>query len=176
VIRELLNKFDPRLSTKCDEWQFNDSSGELAAAEELFHDLRDTMCHNRGIGLSAPQVGIMSRAFVLGNPEDPSSVVAFFNPRVVDILGEDVYIEEGCLTYPGMFIRVKRPRAVRVRATDWRGETETFQFEGITARVFLHELDHLDGVTFVKRASPIHLEKARQQMKKLNRQRRRNAS
>jgi peptide deformylase len=74
-----------------------------------------------------------------------------------------------------MFVRVKRPRAIRVRSTSWRGETETFQFEGVTARAFLHELDHLDGVTFVQRASLIHLEKARSQMKKLNRQKRRNA-
>jgi len=169
VKRDLVSQYDPVLREQCTEWDFSES------AEDLFNDLRDTMCANRGLGLSAPQIGVRKRAFVLGNPEDPESVVGFFNPRVIDTLAEDVYIEEGCLSFPGMFVRVKRPRAIRVRSTSWRGETETFQFEGVTARAFLHELDHLDGVTFVQRASPIHLEKARSQMKKLNRQKRRNA-
>ncbi len=176
MIRPLLNQYDVILKSKCANWNFNNSDGgyttpdgELHTAESLFEDLRDTMQHNKGLGLSAPQIGINSCVFVLGNPGDTASIKEFFNPMVVDILGEDVYIEEGCLSFPGMFVKVKRPRAIRIRATDRTGDTTTYQFEGLTAHIFLHELDHLNGITFLKRASPFHIDRARSQMKKLNR-------
>ena len=183
MIRRLVSQYDVALSHECSAWDFNNPDGgymtpdgELHTAESLFEDLRDTMCHNRGLGLSACQIGLITRAFVIGDPEEPASVREFFNPTVVEVLGEDAYMEEGCLSFPGMFVRVKRPKSIRIRAADRRGDVSTYQFDGLTARVFLHELDHLDGLTFMKRAHPTHIDRAKMQMKKLNRQKRRNAN
>lgn len=141
---------------------------------ELFHSLRETMCKNRGIGLSAPQCGLSTSVFVMGNPDDPSSVVSVFNPKIIDIIGEEEYYDEGCLTFPGLFVRIKRPSAIRVRYTTHENVTDTIKFDGMTARVFLHEYDHLQGILYTERAKSYHLDKARRKQKIYLRQRARN--
>jgi peptide deformylase len=101
----------------------------------------------------------------MGNPSDPSSIISVFNPKVVDEIGEDVYYDEGCLTFPGLFVRMKRNSAIRVRYTTYQNFTDTIKFDGMTARVFLHECDHLLGVLYTDVAKPYHLEKAKRKQK-----------
>ena len=96
----------------------------------------------------------MVRAFVIGNPDDPASIIGVFNPLIVNYDEETVVYEEGCVSYPGLFIKIKRPRSIRVRYRGWNGEAGTSKFEGYTARVFQHEYDHLQGVLFVDRMDP----------------------
>jgi peptide deformylase len=132
---------------------------------ELANNLIETMKHYKGLGLSANQCGLPYRAFALWSA-DP---LVIFNPRVVDQTGEFVALEEGCLTYPNLYLKIKRPRAVKVRYEDAFGDTHTERYIGMTARGFLHEMDHLDGVIYTKRASPLHLSRAMNQKKQLDR-------
>lgn len=132
---------------------------------ELANNLIETMAKHNGLGLSANQCGLPHRVFVLWS-ETP---LVCFNPRIIDQTSEFVSLEEGCLTFPHLFIKVKRPKAVKVRFQDALGETHTEKFIGMTARAFLHEMDHLDGILFHKRASGPHLSRALNQQKILER-------
>lgn len=133
---------------------------------QLANDLIETMKENKGLGLSANQCGLPYRAFALWSA-DP---LVCFNPRVIDQTSEMVSLDEGCLTFPNLFIKIKRPKAIKVRFEDCYGDTHTEKFIGMTARGFLHEMDHLDGVIFTKRASVPHLNRAWNQKKILDRQ------
>jgi peptide deformylase len=132
---------------------------------ELYTALAETMRDNEGMGLSANQIGIRTRAFVMRAEE----IIGVFNPRVVDVSSETVMLEEGCLSYPNLFVKIKRPKSIKVRFTTPDGETSTKTFTGMTARVFLHELDHLDGIAHTSRANRYHLEQAKKLVKKINR-------
>jgi peptide deformylase len=162
---ELIKGTDLRLKETCPEFNFGTDhvmeDGTIITAHELYELLRDTMVANKGVGLAAPQLGIMTRVFVIGNPSEPESVIGVFNPIIVDYDQETVSYEEGCLSYPGLFVKVKRPRAIRVRYRGWNGEAGTTRYEGYTARVFQHEYDHLNGITYQSRANRYHLEQAR---------------
>ena len=161
---ELLKGNDPLLKETCPEFNFETGytmeDGTVIMGKQLYELLRDKMIENKGVGLSACQLGIMTRVFVIGNPSDPDSVIGVFNPRIVDYDEETVSYEEGCLSYPGLFVKIKRPRGIRVRYRGWDGEAGTTRYEGYTARVFQHEYDHLNGITFHSRANRFHLEQA----------------
>jgi peptide deformylase len=110
-----------------------------------------------GLGLAAVQVGVPYNIFAMrGNPEN----FVCFNPRIVQASEQQIVLEEGCLSYPGLIVKVKRPQHVRVRFQTPNGDTLTKQFTGMTARVFQHEMDHLNGVVYFNRASRYHREKA----------------
>lgn len=131
----------------------------------LSHQLVELMSRSRGIGLSANQAGLPYRVFVMAtNP-----VIACFNPRLVDIGEEQVLLDEGCLSYPGLAVKIKRPKNIKVRYTLPNGETTTQKFTGITARVFLHELDHMNGENFINRAGPLAKSSALKKWTKLKR-------
>lgn len=142
--------------------------------KELYDALADCMCQENGVGLAANQMGLPYSVFVIGNPHDRENVIGVFNPVIVDYFGAEVYAEEGCLSYPGLYMKIKRPNGIRVRYTTYAGNTDTIKFEGFTARVFQHEYDHLQGIDFRSRASLYHREKAYKDMKLNNRKRKRN--
>jgi peptide deformylase len=138
----------PLLKTQLEEFDFADPPVDPIT---LANQLAELMIRSRGIGLSANQAGLPYRVFVMGtNP-----ITACFNPRLVDIGEEKVLLAEGCPSYPGLAIKVKRPKNIKVRFTLPNGETTTQKFTGITARVFLHELDHMNGENFINRAGPL---------------------
>ena len=137
--------------------------------ELLFHQMRDIMCTNRGIGLAAPQVGLTHKMFVIGNPDDKDSCIAVYNPSIVSVSDETIPYEEGCLSFPGLFISIKRPRTIRARFANEKGIVDTMNFDGLTARVFQHEYDHLQGIVFTNRANFYNLDKARKNRKLMNR-------
>jgi peptide deformylase len=170
---ELIKSSDPRLKEQCPEFNFETGyvgeDGTVIQAKELYELLRDKMIENKGVGLSACQLGIMTRAFVIGNPGDSASIIGVFNPMIVDYGDTEVVYEEGCLTYPGLFIKLKRAHRIRVRYRGWNGEAGTELYEGYTARVFLHEYDHLNGITFNTRATRFHLEQARNAKNRMDR-------
>jgi len=161
---ELIKGTDPRLKETCPEFNFETGymmeDGTVLQAKQLYELLRDTLVKHRGVGLSAPQLGIMARVFVIGNPDEPSEIIGVFNPMIVDYDEETVVYEEGCVSYPGLFIKIKRPRGIRARYRGWDGEVGTTRYEGYTARVFQHEYDHLNGITFQQKANRFHLEQA----------------
>lgn len=132
---------------------------------ELTNNLIETMAHNNGIGLAANQCGLPYRVFVLWSAD----TLACFNPKIIDQTTEQVLLEEGCLSFPNLTIPIKRSKSIKVRFQDPFGETRTEKFTGMTARAFLHELDHLNGIDYTSRANRVHLERAQRKKKMLDR-------
>lgn len=161
MIRELVDCNDPILKQ---EMELFDFSNPPVNPLDLVTDLAETMLANNGIGLSANQVGLPYRVFVMLGQE----IMPCFNPRVVDMSEDTIVLEEGCLTYPDLFVKVKRPRRIKVRFADPTGAVQTEIFDGMTARIFLHELDHLNGINYQQRANRYHLEQARKKKPKKN--------
>jgi len=143
--------------------------------KQLAEQLAETMILNNGIGLAAPQVGIPLSVFVVGDPTNKESTIAMFNPKIVDTFGEMVYYDEGCLSYPGLYIKIKRPAGVKIRFTDMYGEVATLKYSGMTARAIQHEYDHLEGILYTKRANRYNLDKARKSYKMMIRRRKKAA-
>lgn len=133
---------------------------------QLSYDLLSTMRHYRGLGLSANQVGRPYRVFVV----DSYPALVCFNPTIVDYSKDKlIFLDEGCLSYPNLFISIKRPELIKVRYTEPNGNVKTVSFGGLTSRIFQHELDHLNGVIFYQRASMIERRRAFQKRKIANR-------
>lgn len=121
----------------------------------LARDMFDTMYESDGVGLAANQVGVLKRLIVVDPREQDVTPMALVNPRVVVTGDEDERAEEGCLSMPGLREVVERKSSVTVEALDLNGETVRIEAEGLHARVLLHEIDHLDGVLFLDRVSPL---------------------
>jgi peptide deformylase len=105
----------------------------------------------KGVGLAGPQIGRLERIFAVHVEGDVPRI--FINPSIIETSQETVKYEEGCLSIPGQYADVIRPRSVKVQAWNERGRPFTLEAEGILARVILHENDHLDGVLFIDRIS-----------------------
>ncbi|MBO4859917.1 MAG: peptide deformylase [Clostridia bacterium] len=114
----------------------------------LLDDMRETLKDANGVGLAAPQVGVLKRIVLV---DDGSEILELINPVIVDTKGEQEEIE-ACLSCPGQWGIVKRPAEVTVRALDRHGVEKTYTGTGLTARCFCHELDHLDGVLYIDKA------------------------
>ncbi len=154
----MVSSDDQILRKKAEDFDFNKN---IYDPKELFEGLRDLMCEKRGVGLAAPQCGIPLNVFVMGNPLDSDLVVPVFNPKIVDTIGEEEYYEEGCLSFPGLFIKIKRPSAIRVRYTTYnKNVTDTIKLGGLSSRIFLHEFDHLQGILYTERANAYHLQRS----------------
>lgn len=116
---------------------------------EILEDMVDTMREENGVGLAAPQVGIMRRMFVAQpDPGDDATVYYMIDPVITYYSDEKEWGVEGCLSVPDMIGDVERPVAIRIEATDLNGERHEFEFEGFEARVMQHEYDHLDGILY----------------------------
>lgn len=135
--------------------------------EEMFL----TMYHARGVGLAAPQVGISKRVYVINVEEDqpPEGELALINPEVIRIEGEQ-YSDEGCLSFPGMFAKKRRPLKATLRAQNVDGNWFEVTGEGLKARALLHELDHLDGRVFVQDLEPVEFVKLRKKLELMKRE------
>lgn len=135
--------------------------------------LRDLMVYNMmshgGVGLAAPQIGLPYSVFALGNPNDESSIMVMFNPIIVNYSDDVVKMEEGCLSFPNLFLKIKRPTAIRIRYADYTGKIETVKMEGATARIAQHEYDHLLGNLYTNRANSTDLDRAKRRQKNMNR-------
>ena len=123
--------------------------------KQLEKDLIETMLSGDGIGLAANQVGIKARVFVMGHRDYPESAQAFFNPHIVANTEKVEDLEEGCLSFPGIYVKVKRPSAIKARWQNSSGEWEEGEFDGYNCKCFLHEFDHLEGITFQDRVSQL---------------------
>lgn len=153
---------DPVLREECAEVEEIDD--EL---RRLAQDMFDTMYAAEGVGLAAPQVGVTKRLIVVDPREEGVTPRALVNPRVLETSDETDRAEEGCLSIPGLREVVERETEVVVEAEDLDGETIRLEANGLHARVLLHEVDHLDGVLFVDRVSPL---KRKMLMKKWKKQ------
>lgn len=132
---------------------------------EFAHVLTKHMLHYGGIGLAANQLGLPYRVFAIKS--DP--IMVCYNPVLVDATTNEIALEEGCLTFPDLIFKVKRPESIKMRYQQPNGEIVTNMYTGMTARVMQHELDHLDGVLFIDRVSNLVLDMARKKARKYGR-------
>ena len=109
------------------------------------------MTHYNGIGISANQIGIWERAFAMIRDLEHNEIIVCFNPRIVKSYTEEVEMEEGCLSYPDIFLKVKRPDKIIVKYEDVDKKTHKLKLEGLASRVFQHEYDHMEGIDFTQR-------------------------
>ena len=130
----------------------------------LVQRLKMTMKLFGGIGLSANQCGIFQRVFVIGTDQFQ---IACINPKVIDASPDLSNDSEGCLSFPGLYLKVSRPSWILTEFMDETGQLKQMRMEGITARCFLHELDHMNGIRFVDHVKPVALQLARQKQTKL---------
>ena len=162
-IFNLVSENDPILKEVLPDFDFNNPPVDPNA---FASSLVETCKKNNGIGLSANQCGFKHRVFVMGSGDE---YVAFFNPKVVGSSGE-AHIEEGCLSFPYLALRITRASVITVEYQDFLGETKTQTFSGISARCFLHELDHMNGIVYTSKAKPLALQmglKKRDKIKRL---------
>lgn len=131
----------------------------------LIKSMVKIMFENGGIGLAGPQVGVQKRVFIMGNEQ---RLISCFNPEIVHGEGEEKDIE-GCLSFPNLWLRVKRYAKINVKFQNMRGEVVEAEFEGLAARVFQHELEHLDGICFDTKVGKLSLEIAKNRRKKKSR-------
>lgn len=130
---------------------------------ELASDLLKHMRYYRGIGLSANQLGLPYRVFAMEG--EPGFVC--FNPTITANGDEEVMLDEGCLSYPGLYMKIKRPQSIRVRFQDPYGNVCIKKFSGMTSRVFQHEYEHMEGQHFVDNVSRLVYNRAKEKQQKL---------
>lgn len=145
---KLVPQTDSVLHTRPEPYDFEKES---STAKIFANALFDQMLKEKGVGLSANQLGINRRVFVIGVDD---LKIFVFNPRIIDARGEELY-EEGCLSYPGVKLKLKRPSEIYVEYQIETGEVVRNTFRGLTARVFLHEYDHMEGLTMKDRVSKL---------------------
>jgi peptide deformylase len=139
-----------------------------AELEKLVADMFETMYAARGVGLAAPQIGISKRLCVIDESggENPSARLVLVNPEIVSTEGEQVQ-EEGCLSLPDFRANTPRPLRATVRGQDVHGKEITLTGEGLLARAFCHEIDHLNGILFIQRLSRLKRDSIKRRVKKL---------
>jgi peptide deformylase len=138
--------------------------GKLA---ELVESMFQTMLAEKGVGLAAPQVAQSKKLFVMdcSAGKDPAKRFAFINPQIIET--KEIQVgEEGCLSFPGVYFEVERPRIVTVTALDINGKEFTMQFEDLEARCVLHETDHVYGKVFLEYLNPLKRDLIKRKIKK----------
>jgi len=118
---------------------------------EMSRILKENMMHYEGVGLSANQIGISERVFIMVLNMETEETITCFNPRIIKRYDENVYFEEGCLSFPDEIINVERPDRIVVKYEDEDKKDHKIKLSGMAARVFLHEFDHLEGIVFTER-------------------------
>ena len=140
ALRNIVKLGDDVLRKKCRAVTMIDSK-----THQLLDDMAQTMHAANGVGLAAPQVGLLKRIVVI---DVGDGVIELINPEIIATSGEQTD-DEGCLSVPNKFLPVSRPNVVKVRALDRYGKSFTMEGEGLLARAFCHEIDHLDGKMFL---------------------------
>jgi peptide deformylase len=151
---------DPILKKTSQEIDHSDKS-----LRSLVPQMIETMKKNQGIGLAAPQIGISKNIVIVTEGKESH---AFLNPRIVKQSKEKERDEEGCLSLPGLFVKILRSKQVEVAAETLDGQAVRIKARGLGARIFQHEIDHIEGKLIISRVSPLTRWKLRNQLKKLS--------
>lgn len=159
---------DPRLKRRSEPVERVDDE-----VRQLMDDMLDTMHAAKGIGLAAPQVGVLKRVIVadVSPPDEAPDPIQLANPEVIWQSGESVLAEEGCLSLPDHFAEVVRSERLRIRYLDAENELRELEADGLLARCLLHEMDHLKGTLFVDHLSSLKRGMILRKLSKLKRQR-----
>lgn len=151
AIRNIREDGDEILRKKCRTVEVVDNK-----IRELIEDMFDTMYKYNGVGLAAPQVGVLKRVVVIDVSDDNGPLV-FINPEIIKEKGEQE-VEEGCLSFPNQFAKIVRPSEVTVKALDKNGKEFKLKAKDLLAQAISHEVDHLNGILFVDKIIPGTLE------------------
>jgi peptide deformylase len=159
---QLVNESDPILKQKAENWDFKNHINAAVIEREML----ETMRASNGIGLAGNQVGLLRRVFVMKLIDGRE--LGCFNPWIM--IGDNDLIngDEGCLSFPNLWLKVERHNKITAAYLDNTGKQCIIELEGIDSRCFQHELDHLDGVTFTEHVSNLKLQMARKKQRKLN--------
>lgn len=163
AIRTIIYLPDPRLRALSKPVEAFDEG-----LSTLIDDMFETMYEARGVGLAAPQIGINIRLSVVDTSRDRSQQLVLVNPEIIRKEGEAEY-EEGCLSVPGAYDRVRRAEKVWLRAQDRAGNWFEMEADGLLGECFQHEIDHLDGKLFIDLLSPLKRSLARKKLEKFKR-------
>ena len=145
MLKKLIPSNDKLLHEKILKCSYNLDRGKLS------YTLTENMFHHNGVGLSANQIGIKERAFVMISDMESQDTLTCFNPKIVKESKEMVTMEEGCLSYPELFLDIARPETIVVKYEDEGKELHKIKLTGFIARIFQHEYDHMEGIDFTQR-------------------------
>jgi len=163
---KLVTAPDKILKTVADDWQFQTEADRIEAAR-IESEMIAIMLTEHGRGLAANQVGLLKRVFVIHLEEQHT--IAMFNPRILNTSEIMQIGDEGCLSFPNLWLEVKRPSSIDAEYFDTQGNKCIITLTGIDARCFCHELDHLNGVCFTDGLSPLKLAMAIKKQRKQQR-------
>ncbi|SCN21665.1 Peptide deformylase 1 [Clostridium sp. N3C] len=149
AIREILQYGNEILKTPCEKVEKIDKD-----IKELIKDMKDTLYNCDGIGLAAPQIGVLKRVILI-DLRDGSDAIILINPEIVEAEGEELSIE-GCLSYEGFEGEVLRPEKVIVRGLTPKNKLVEYTADGLLAKAFCHEIDHLDGIMYMDKSRKIY--------------------
>jgi peptide deformylase len=158
----LVPENDPILKQSAERWDFENHINAAVVERELI----ETMTAHNGIGLAANQVGLLRSVFVMKLSD--GRTLGFFNPAILLGDNESAVGEEGCLSFPNLWLKVPRHNKITAMYLDNTGKRCIIELEGIDSRCFQHELDHLEGITFTDHVSALKLQMARKKQRKLN--------
>ena len=145
MLKTLIPSDDPLLHRKIKKCSYDLDRSKLS------YTLTENMFHHNGVGLSANQIGIEERAFVMMIDIDLQETITCFNPRIIKESKDEVVMEEGCLSYPELFLDISRPSTIVVKYEDEGKQIHKRQLTEYYARIFQHEYDHMEGIDFTER-------------------------
>ena len=146
MIKKLIESDDYMLRNKVKSCSYNLDRHELSKI------LIENMLHYDGVGLSANQIGIQERAFVMMCNLETNETITCFNPKIIKESKKTIQYDEGCLSYPDVFIKIERPKTIVVKYEDENKKVHKQKLKEFICRIFQHEYDHLEGVDFTQRA------------------------
>ena len=146
MLKPLIPTDDPLLHKKIKKCSYNLDRSKLS------YTLNENMFHHNGVGLSASQIGIEERVFVMMIDIELEETITCFNPKIIKESKKDVVMEEGCLSYPKLFLDISRPSSIIVRYEDEGKTIIKRRLEGFIGRIFQHEYDHMEGIDFTQRS------------------------
>ena len=145
MLKTLIPSEDSLLHNKIKKCSYNLDRSKLS------YTLTENMFHHRGVGLSANQIGIKERVFVMMYDMDTQETITCFNPQIIKESKDEVVMEEGCLSYPELYLEISRPSNIIVKYEDEGKNIIKRKLEGYIARIFQHEYDHMEGIDFTQR-------------------------
>ena len=146
MIKTLIPSEDPLLHKKIKKCSYNLDRSKLS------YTLNENMFHHNGVGLSANQIGIEERVFVMMVDLETQETITCFNHKIIKESKDEVVMEEGCLSYPELYLDISRPSSIIIKYEDEGKNKIKTKLEGFIARVFQHEYDHMEGIDFTQRA------------------------
>ena len=161
--KDKLNLVEPEVEVMNKPPALYDFENEKDSAPGVSSVLFERMKQLGGVGLSANQVGLDMRLFVMGLGE---TKIAVFNPEILEYNTKEELFNEGCLSYPGIMLAIKRPTKIKAKYQNETGQVIEQEFNGLTARIFQHEFDHLYGINYIDRVSKMKIDMAKKKQQK----------